>query len=388
MTQPPIIPPVMTYSRTVGVRAPALAKPIKHRNLALYWCLFGLAILIMGFCALLSFGADMLETGPLAIVALIAALLPVPIYVGLFLWLDRFEPEPLHLLAAAFCWGAGIAGLFACFLNTLVNLGLGQVVQGDMADQLTASLSAPLMEETLKGLAVAILFFWRRAEFDGVIDGIIYAGMTALGFAMIENVAYYGHGMSGGAAQFGATFLIRGIMSPYAHVLFTSMTGIGFGLARQSRNMGIKIIAPVVGWFLAMTLHFLWNTIPIFGMGIMLIAYIVFWIPMFLGLFAVILYSLHRESKLIRMHLTPAMPGTLILVQDAHAASRLMPRLVGNVPILFTGGWDAWKKLRRYQRAASALAFYRQRLVAGRVLENPELEQLYIAEIVACRSVK
>ena len=51
---------------------------------------------------------------------------------------------------------------------------------------------APLMEESLKGIAVRLIFLFKKDEFDGVLDGIIYAGVTALGFAMVENVEYYG----------------------------------------------------------------------------------------------------------------------------------------------------------------------------------------------------
>ena len=361
------------------------AKPIAHRSMALYWSLFGTALLVMVLCVLVSLGADMLETGGMTLIAAVAAFLPAPIYVSLFLWLDRFEPEPPHLLVGTFMWGAGIAGLFACLLNSIFHIGVASVVDPDAAAQVTASVIAPPIEETIKGLAVLIIFFWRKSDFDGVIDGIIYAGMSALGFATVENIQYYARGMHESAGQFGVVFLVRGILSPYAHVLFTSMTGIGFGLAAQSTNKAVRILAPLGGWICAMGLHGAWNTIPVAGGLALLASYFIIWIPIFLGLLGLIIYSLRQESKLIQRQLMNDLDGSLLLADDAAAASRLLPRLVGNVPILFSGGFAAWKRMRRYQRAATALAFYRQRLLRGRVLENRELEDQYIQEIVRHR---
>jgi RsiW-degrading membrane proteinase PrsW (M82 family) len=339
----------------------------------------------MLLCALLSFFGSLMETGTLALLGAVAAMAPAPIYVGLFLWLDRFEPEPPHLLFGAFMWGAGVAGFFGCLFNSLFHLGAVQMVDPESARQLTASLSAPLMEETLKGLAVAILFFWRRADFDGVLDGIIYAGMAALGFATVENISYYARGMSGGIAQFGVVFVVRGILSPYAHVLFTALTGIGFGLARNSRGISLRVLAPLGGWILAMTLHALWNTIPMGGDLLLLLSYLVIWIPIFLGLVTLIVVSLRREASMIHRHLLQNPQGSPLNASDAAEAARMMPRLLGNLPILFSRGWTDWRRIRRYQRSATALAFYRHRLGTGRIQPDPALEQRYIGEIVECR---
>ena len=57
-------------------------------------------------------------------------------------------------------------------------------------EYVSATFGAPVVEETLKGSPDHLL--WRRRqELDGPTDGIIYAAMVGLGFAMIENVGYY-----------------------------------------------------------------------------------------------------------------------------------------------------------------------------------------------------
>ena len=35
-----------------------------------------------------------------------------------------------------------------------------------------------------------LLLFFRRHELDGILDGIVYAGMVGIGFAFTENILY------------------------------------------------------------------------------------------------------------------------------------------------------------------------------------------------------
>ena len=76
---------------------------------------------------------------------------------------------------------------------------------------------------------------------------------------MTENIQYYGKAVTHGGAVLTATFIIRGALAPFSHPLFTSMTGIGLGLSRQSTNQAVKFITPVLGLFMAMTMHGIWK---------------------------------------------------------------------------------------------------------------------------------
>src|SRR6185295_17577784 len=79
-----------------------------------------LVALLLGLIVLLLIGV---ETGlvPL-LIGLISATLPVPIYLVLVLWIDRYEAEPLVMLATAFFWGALVAVFFAYLINTASGL--------------------------------------------------------------------------------------------------------------------------------------------------------------------------------------------------------------------------------------------------------------------------
>ena len=123
-------------------------------------------------------------------VGAVLAFIPLVLYMSIPRILDRFDPEPWWCLALALLWGAVAACGFAAAINTMFDWAMGQLLDAQDAQALTACVCAPFVEEFWKGLGVFGVFFFLRREFDGVVDGVIYATFTALGFAAIENVTY------------------------------------------------------------------------------------------------------------------------------------------------------------------------------------------------------
>ena len=99
------------------------------------------------------------------------AAVPVGPLIGCLLWLDRYEPEPRRLLVGGLLWGVFVATAIALLLE-----GLGGFVAG-ISDTRMLEIGAPVAEEASKGLFLLLLLWWRRSELDGVLDGIVYAGM-------------------------------------------------------------------------------------------------------------------------------------------------------------------------------------------------------------------
>ena len=134
------------------------------------------------------------------LVSIFFGFVPMFLFAGFINWLDRYEKEPKILLGATFMWGVLIAGGGAYIINTVLGMGVYIVTGSEGAtDFATASIIAPIVEESLKGLAVLVVFLLFRKEFDSILDGVIYAGITALGFAAIENVLYiYNYGYQEG----------------------------------------------------------------------------------------------------------------------------------------------------------------------------------------------
>lgn len=188
---------------------------------------------------------------------------PTFFFAAFLYWLDRYEKEPKILLGATFFWGVVIAAGGAFIINTIFGMGIYIFTGSENAAEIgTASIIAPIVEEFLKGLAVAIVFFLFYKEFDSILDGIIYGGIAALGFAATENTLYIfrnGYQENGWSGLFLLVF-IRVVLVGWQHPFFTAFTGIGFAVSRINRNSFIKLIAPVIGYSMAVATHAFHNT--------------------------------------------------------------------------------------------------------------------------------
>lgn len=230
----------------------------------------------------------------------IFAFLPLAFYLFIPTIIDRYDPEPWWTLAMAFFWGAIVATGFAGMINTAVHVIAADLFGPKVGNFMTSVVSAPLCEEFFKGLAIFGMFFFLRREFDGVVDGIIYATFCALGFAAVENVSYYARADM--ADQLAGTFFLRGILAPWGHPLYTSMTGIGFGIARESSEAWVRVMAPIGGFLIGVFLHALWNFVPTVIPDAFVIM-LLFWF-IFVALFFVILIVLvRRKGNIIRQYL-------------------------------------------------------------------------------------
>jgi hypothetical protein len=85
-------------------------------------------------------------TTVVAPIAVALALIPLCFLLPTFRWLDRVEPEPRSSRFHAVAWGAFVATSVSGVVNTVVALGAGEAV--------AAVASAPLVEESTKGLGI------------------------------------------------------------------------------------------------------------------------------------------------------------------------------------------------------------------------------------------
>jgi RsiW-degrading membrane proteinase PrsW (M82 family) len=323
-----------------------------------------LIALLLGLLLLLIIG---FETGPVAfLIGLVTATIPVPLYVVLVLWIDRYESEPAWMLATAFFWGASVATFFAFLINTAGGAIISALAGPAAGNTFALVISAPIVEESSKALILFIFFFFKKDEFDGVIDGIVYGALVALGFAMTENVLYYGKAAMGGGGTLTVTFFIRGFLAPFSHPLFTSMTGIGLGLARQSRNLAVKLITPVLGLLTAIFMHSIWNgSGAIFGGGGFLLTYILIMVPAFVILLVVIGIALYREGQLVRQFLLCDLERGLLTRQEYDQLGSIFGRMGSSFNALTQNGMKGWRTRMRFNQTASELAFYRCRVSRG-----------------------
>lgn len=240
------------------------------------------------------------------VVGAVFAFPPLAIYLFVPVLVDRYDPEPWWCLVMAFLWGALAATGFSILINTGVHVGVSSGFGERMGELVSASISAPFAEELWKGLGVFGFFYFLRREFDGIVDGIIYATFCALGFAAVENMIYYARAAVQGGDVLAGTFVLRGVFTPWLHPLFTSMTGLGFGLARESTKTWVRVLAPLGGYALGVSLHAAWNFLPTAlgrAMGAVFLPWLLLWLSFVATFFGIIVALVIRKGRVIRNHL-------------------------------------------------------------------------------------
>jgi RsiW-degrading membrane proteinase PrsW (M82 family) len=249
------------------------------------------------------------------LVAIPLAFIPAFFFSWFIYWLDRYEKEPRWLLFLTFAWGGFVAIIGTLIVASIFEVGFSFVLQDAILEDIAGgSITAPLVEEFWKGLAVFAVFLIFRKEFDSVLDGIIYGGIAGLGFAATENVFYFmGQYADAGWGGMFTNFALRVGVFAWGHPFYTAFTGLGFAVSRTNRNILVKLAAPIVGYFLAVSAHAFHNTVLVFATGLGSIALIILiewasWI-MFLGF---IFWMVRHEQGLLKKHLAEEVANGLI----------------------------------------------------------------------------
>jgi RsiW-degrading membrane proteinase PrsW (M82 family) len=307
-------------------------------------------------------------SGAPSIVLLATALaaLPVGPLVATYLWLDRYEPEPKLLLALGLAWGAFVATAAAIVIQ-----GVGGVL-GGFTDETSLAVVAPVSEEATKGLFLLLLLWWRRAEVDGILDGIVYAGLVGVGFAFTENILYLAAAYDGtdgvapgGIAGVTSTFVLRCVFSPFAHPLFTTFTGIGIGIAVTTRTPALRALAPIGGYLAAVVAHALWNASTVYGFGAFALVYLVLMAPALVGLVCLALWARGAERRMLAAALDDAASRGLVPATDIGWVVDLRARRIARRHAREHGGPQAERAMRDYQQAAIELGYLHHRLLRG-----------------------
>jgi RsiW-degrading membrane proteinase PrsW (M82 family) len=329
-------------------------------------------LIALGLAGLVLLGLGVGKVGPLGVaVGAAAALLPVGPVIAAFLWIDRWEPEPAKLLWVAFLWGACGATICSLLLNSTAET-LGDIVLGHgNGHTLAAVATAPVAEEAAKGIFLVGLLVWRRHEFDGLVDGIVYAGFVATGFAFTENIEYFGlafvkYGFGGATGGVIGAFVLRGVLAPFTHPLFTGMTGIGIGIAARTASKRVRVIAPIIGYVCAVLLHSLWNSsATLGGADTFLIVYFLVILPILGAMAWLVVWQRRREQRVVAAQLPGMAANGWIAASEVSLLSSLTGRRGWRAAVRKRAGSNAAKAVYAYQTAATELAFLRDAVEHG-----------------------
>jgi RsiW-degrading membrane proteinase PrsW (M82 family) len=162
---------------------------------------------------------------------------------------DRYEREPIALVAYCFGWGA-FSAIIAGILNALIT------------DPYLGAGGAGLIEEPIKIVGV----YWiarntrLKNEFNNHLDGMVYGAAAGAGFAGLENFWYISEMVFKGAyPPLYAVFIrsITGVM----HIAWSSMAARSLGLAKATKG-SIDREDLIPGTLVSAVIHFIWNVAP------------------------------------------------------------------------------------------------------------------------------
>ncbi len=252
------------------------------------------------------------------------SVLPVPFVLGALAWLNQSALVPVRRLAFCLAWGSCTATTVALLANGWAGDWLTALQGTARGEQLGTEFATPLIEESAKGavLLLTMLPLRRGRRRDPreprqrtFATGIVLGAITACGFAFTENVLYLGRaftddqqqrldsiglGLSPSLRDYDGTvhtFVLRALLSPFAHPLFTTMTGLGLALALTTTRRWLARTAAPAGLLLAMALHSGWNAAAGLGMHGFLTVYLALMVPCFAALTGLSFWARSRPPR-------------------------------------------------------------------------------------------
>ncbi|OFJ50776.1 PrsW family intramembrane metalloprotease [Mycolicibacterium grossiae] len=319
-------------------------------------------------------------------IGFVLASLAIAVVVAAYLWLDRWEPEPLRLLVFAFLWGASVAVV----LSLVLGLWLEAVVAPAAADDGSTSafsvvIGAPLIEEAAKcAFLLLMLTGRRRHEMNSLTDCLVYAGLVRAGFAWLEDILYIANGESVGDAL--VTAALRLVMAPFAHPLFTTMFAFGVYVALQQRSAVVRLGALGTGYAAAVLLHGLWNGSSLVGFGAYLGVYVLWMVPIFGLAVGLAVYGRRREQRVVAEKLPGMVAAGLVTAGEATWLGSLRTRTAAVAEVRRRHGADAAAAVRAFAVQVTELAFVRDRLDRG--FGDARVQQLLIEEAYAVHAAR
>lgn len=311
----------------------------------------GLALMLVGMYSYLA------ASGPfVGLFLTIVCLVPLCIIILFLQFVDRFEPEPWWTKIAAFLWGGGVAIFFAGLSNALGGAFVaGATGDASIASASTAVVFAPIGEELLKALAVVVIVVARRNQISSPLDGLVYAGFSAAGFLVVEDFEYFLKALADGV--FARTFFIRVFMGVFGHVMYTTCTGWAIGWAvTRARSAAAGIGAVFFGYFIAVSLHGLWNSMGYIAGSTQgyYVLYAVLQVPIFVCWLVFVGLAIRRERRDTAAGLIPYVHQGWVLASEVQMVCD--PAMRRNALTWISGGGPAAKRsLKNFMYALASL---------------------------------
>ena len=176
-------------------------------------------------------------------------ILPVLVFLGVLRYMDSYKLVRLQLIFPVFLGGVS-AAVFAYFANGYAI----EMLNMEFIDY--TRFVSPIIEESLKGLVVVLLFRSNRIGF--LVDGAILGFAVGAGFAMAENMYYLYHA----ADAHIAIWVVRGFGTAVMHGGVTAIFAV-FAQMMTEQQSRPRLFLFLPGLLVAAVLHSIFNQFPI-----------------------------------------------------------------------------------------------------------------------------
>lgn len=298
----------------------------------------------------------------------------------LFIWLDRWRPQRPLIWLWVFGWGAAVSTFISIYINSWA--GEMMAVEGGAVDTgaRPAIFAAPFVEEAAKATVLFLLAMLIRYQLVSRLNLVALAGLSAIGFAFVENIIYFARawvyatstiGVGDPADAIWELVMVRGVWTSFAHPLFTAMTAIGLAIALRTRSKWVRIVAPLAGFLASALLHMLFNgTVTIVqdtrNAYLMALALLVSVIIFMIG-------TVFTEGRRVRNRLTDYVRMGWLDPREAVVFSSTFKRAKLSIAAIFRGRRVMFAT-NRFMRAITELAFLRDSTTRG-IIDNAGIER-------------
>lgn len=296
-------------------------------------------------------------------------------YAALFIWLDRFRGQNVVVWLLTFGWGAAISTWASIYINTWAGRMMSTTdANADMGAR-AAVFSAPFVEEAAKATILFLLLILVRTQVVSRLSIVSLAGLSAVGFAFVENIVYYArvwmyatHTIDVGDPQEAMMeiVMLRGVYTSFAHPLFTLLTATGMSVGMSARSKIVRIVAPLAGFLAAVAGHMLFNgASTIRGVESLILPWIMVLVLVLIVVVSLVI-SVWQQARLIGARLDDYRRAGWLTERDVDVFSRPFTRARLLLVALFRGP-RVWWHTATLMRRVTQLAYLRNSMVRGTV---------------------
>lgn len=360
-----------------------LALPPVPQRVHPLWFLGWVGVGLIALWVLASFVLPLLSFGAVPFFfATALAIIPFAVVILTVLWIDNWEPEPRRVIVFALAWGAiasiGLTTAFLYFFDWISLDVLG--ADPNAQDVIATVVRAPLVEEACKMAGVLVIMLIARNTIDGPIDGLVYGSLIGAGFAFSENIQYFLlYGVSEGLGATVSIFVMRGILSPFAHAMFTGVFGLLVGYALRGRR-SLAVYA-LWGYAIGVAMHAVWNASSYADFFAL---YLVLQVPQFAAFVIAIVLLRREKARITHDRLGDYARAGWFTPLEVDMLATPRGRKVGRAWARSLPG-DRTRLMASFIRDATQLAMARQRGMSGRDPGASAVERQLLVRIVATR---